>query len=410
MKSSLDLLKVAEKYLNYGGATFRKWCGLPAGAAYCNAFVCYVFAQGEDASLYYGGKKVTYCPTSYQWCVQNLAQIPVYLAMPCDVVYFDWNINGVPDHIGFARERVSDQVLNTIEGNTSKTNSKGEVIATGVVAYKKRDAKYICGVFRPHFKPTDFSKTKALEIDGQFGYNSISMLQKALGLKQTAILDKATVKALQKKAKATADGSWGTKTSKAVQKMIRVKADGCFGEESVKALQKWINATNKQVATLTKAQKISDEAIRLSWNKGTASKEYAYNGGSACASFKTAWKKYFPDGKNASACINFVKLVLKCLGYGTMDTNGWDKVLAWLKKNFMQVAFTYKESQLKAGDIWVRKDVKNGKTSYHIMIIVEIDGKLMIAESQQSKTYSHINTNIKKALQSHSKVWLFRAQ
>ena len=232
MTSNTDLLKIAQKHLGRGGATFRKYCGLPSGAAWCNAFVDYVANEGGVKSLYFNGAKETYCPHSIAWCRKNLAQIPLYIAMPMDIIYFDWDRNNVPNHIGFVRATKDTSSIYTIEGNTDG----------GKVAQKTRPSKYVCGIFRPHFKPTAAFKNKALSIDGAMGYQTIYGLQKALGINVDGVLGLATVKALQKKAGCSADGQWGTGTSKAVQKMVGVTADGAFGPNSVKALQKWINA------------------------------------------------------------------------------------------------------------------------------------------------------------------------
>ena len=231
-KNNTELLKIAQKHLGEGGAKFRRFCGLPAGAAWCNAFVDYVANEGDDESLYFDGRKMTYCPTSMSWCRKNLAQIPIYLALPMDIIYFDWEPNGIPNHIGFVRARKSDAEVYTIEGNTSG----------GIVAQKTRVEKYVCGVFRPHFKGS--WKDGALEIDGYFGYNSIAMLRKALGMTPSSFLSRAVVLELQKKVGVKQDGSWGAKTSKAVQKMVGTTVDGAFGVKSVKALQKWINKQN----------------------------------------------------------------------------------------------------------------------------------------------------------------------
>lgn len=239
-KNNRELLAIAQKYLGQGGAKFRKYCGLPGGAAWCNAFVTYIFNEGGDSALYCGGKKQTYCPTSIKLCRKDMAEIPLYLAMPMDVIYFDWDRNGVPNHIGFVRAKNTTDSIYTIEGNTSNK-----------VMNKTRPRKYVCGIFRPHFKPS--FTLKKLSVDGECGYNTIAGLQKALGCTVDGVLGKATVKALQKKAGATQDGAWGTGTSKAVQKMVGAKADGAFGPASVKALQTWIN---KQVypssSTVTK--------------------------------------------------------------------------------------------------------------------------------------------------------------
>ena len=275
MKNNIDTYIFAKQFIDKGGALFRSYCGLGRRDPYCNAYVTYVMHHTSNRSLYCDGKKQTYCPTSIKWCYENLADIPVYLALPMDILYFDWELNGIPNHIGFAKERVSDQVLKTLEGNTSKVDPKtGKVVATGVVATRSRNAKYVQAVFRPHY-PTTFDISKPLEIDGYFGYNSIAMLQKVLGLTPTAILDKATVKALQKLVGVKRDGSWGKKTSKAVQKMVKTDIDGEFGPKSVKALQKWINkaakfpeekSEKKSEKPVEKAEK-STEKVEKTWQE-----------------------------------------------------------------------------------------------------------------------------------------------
>lgn len=252
--NNIQLYNLAKSYLGQGGRTFRNFCGMNGGA-WCAAFVSYIFSKGGDASLFYGGKKVTYVPNAEEWLFANCANIPIYLAMPMDVITFDWKPGTRPDHIGFVRARKSDTEVLTIEGNTSG----------GIVALKTRTAKYVSGCFRTQFAPSSsWSASKPLVIDGQFGYSSIACLQKALGVKVDAILGKQTVKALQKRAGVTQDGSWGTRTSIAVQKMIGVTADGWFGEKSVKALQKWINKQNEvKPKPLTRWDKANAWAVKI---------------------------------------------------------------------------------------------------------------------------------------------------
>ena len=107
-KNNIQLYAFAKSFLGKGGSTFRKYCGLPSNAPWCCAFVRYIFDKGDDSSLFYGGKNVVYVPSAERWLFANCANIPIYLAMPMDVLTFDWNNNGVPDHIGFVRERKSD--------------------------------------------------------------------------------------------------------------------------------------------------------------------------------------------------------------------------------------------------------------------------------------------------------------
>lgn len=375
-----EMYNIIKKNVGMGGSKPRAYCGMKSGA-WCNAYVCYAFNQAGQRKLYYGGKKVTYCPTSIKWCEANLAQIPPYLAMPCDVIYFDWQPNGRPDHIGFVKaKRTTDSVF-THEGNTSG----------GKVAEKTRPAKYIEAIFRPHFVPTGLKKEKIAE-DGDFGYKSIYNFQIALGLKPTGILDKATVKAWQKKVGASADGAWGRKTTLKAQKFLKVKADGAFGKNSVKALQKWINSVNfpqkktvaKKTTTSTSSkpvakpapkpvakpvatnqQKLLAKAKELAWAYGTASSKYSYKKGAPKAVCKKAMKKYGWASNKAemSDCGNFISTVVRESG-----VNKSFKALHGLKDPFpkSEKGFTIVHKGkaipsgfLKAGDI-VRYKKTNG--------------------------------------------------
>lgn len=415
-KSNTELLKIAQSHLGQGGARFRKFCGLPSGSAWCNAFVDYVAHEADDSSLYFAGKKITYCPTSMNWCQNNLAQIPIYLALPADIIYFDWEPNSVPNHIGLVRERKSDQEVYTIEGNTSG----------GIVAQKTRTVKYVCGCFRPAFKGK-FDVSKPLVIDGYFGYNSIACLQKALkasghyNMEIDGIMGRGTVKALQKRAGVAQDGSWGVNTSKAVQKMVGAKVDGAFGPASTKKLQEWINKQNNVSAPKptpkpaeiakpkTKAQQINDTAIKFAWPVGTPESKYRKNGGSPDPDFVAAWKKYFPKRKINTGCHSFVMLVLKACGYPTMPLT-WSKILKYLREHFNEIKVDFTQAQLKPGDIRVHKNAHGG---YHIWIIVEENGKYYRAEANQgtdNDRYAHINTHNGGNLKKHKQDWLFRAK
>lgn len=265
MKNNTQLLAIAKKYLGKGGSIFRKYCGLPSNAPYCCAYVTYIFHEGDDSALFYGGKKVVYCPSAIKWCDTHLALVPPYLALPMDIIFFDWNGNNVPDHIGFVKERKSCDAIYTLEGNTSG----------GIVDDKLRNTSYVEGIYRPHF-PAKFDISKPLEIDGLFGYNSIAMLQKALGgLDIDGILGKATVKKLQAWANVPQDGAWGKKTSKAIQRKLGVTADGLFGKESCKALQRWCNSKTQKPSPKPSPSKTWVDNANA-WARKIAGEKYHY--------------------------------------------------------------------------------------------------------------------------------------
>ena len=232
-----------KSHLGDNGAKAWKYCGMKGGP-WCCAEVSLVAGE-TNKKLFYGGRKCTYCPTAMAYDKAHYARVPMYLAMGGDRIYFDWNHNGVPDHIGEVDYRISTDKIATVEGNTG---------SPARVRKRERPAKYVLGIYRPEYKPAKMPTKQILSIDGSFEFKSIYMLQLVLGVKADCVLGKGTVKALQKKAGVVPDGDWGAKTSRAVQKMVGTKVDGEFGKNSVMALQKWINA--KAFAnTPTSAQK-----------------------------------------------------------------------------------------------------------------------------------------------------------
>jgi len=238
-----------KSHLGDGGSKAWKYCGM-SGGPWCCAEVSLVAGE-TNKKLFYGGRKCTYCPTAMAYDKAHYARVPMYLAMGGDRIYFDWNGNGIPDHIGEVDYKISTDTIATVEGNTG---------SPARVRKRKRPARYVLGIYRPDYKPATMPKKERLTVDGAFEFKSIYMLQIALGVKADCVLGKGTVKALQKKAGVVPDGDWGAKTSRAVQKMVGAKVDGAFGKNSVMALQKWINTkvfgnastSSKTPATATK--------------------------------------------------------------------------------------------------------------------------------------------------------------
>lgn len=417
-KSNTEQLKFAQSFLGKGGAIFRKYCGLPNGTAYCDAYVTYVFHKSDNASLFCDGKKQTYCPTTIKILNKELAQIPPYLSMASDIVLFDWDRNGVPNHIGFVRAKKSTTEIYTTEGNTSG----------GIVANKVRNCKYVQAIFRPHFKGN--YKIGVLAVDGDFGYSSIAMLQTVLGIGVDGILGKGTVMALQKKAGTNADGAWGTGTSKAVQKMVGTTVDGAFGVNSVKALQNWINKQYKPEAykpvptptpTPTKSgyggafpdlithsgQRIAYTARALAYAKGTKKATYTYGKGKAKGAFTAAINKVYPNRKSWSkqcqagaSCDVGAGTILRYSGYDPKVPRGLSEQLDHFKKSSLWKKTGLKKCSL-AGDVAMQPS-----PSAHIWIGLG-DGNL--AEANHTwKYFEHITTD-KRKINGKAKSGVYRA-
>lgn len=388
-KNNTEQLAIALKYVGYGGSKFRKFCGLPAGAAWCDAFVTTIFAEAGNASLFCNGTKQTYCPTTIKWCQKNLASVPPYLALPSDIIFFDWEPNGIPNHIGFVRERKDCDSIYTIEGNTDGSRC----------AKKLRNTKYVCGIFRPHFKAS--YKIGTLEVDGLYGYNSIAMTQKALKAKGLysgdvdGILGQGTVKGIQKLCGATPiDGLWGTGTSKKLQKFLGVKQDGLFGKESVKALQRWVNKVTKSTPSLT--DKLMDACKTQSvWMKN--------------ATYKWESDPTIAKSKSKGTCVTYVACVLQRIGYLKSGQYIWQNGKGYgtgkVYGTNSKMTVTYMgnktisslKSKLKKGDIILLDDNKSGKAGSggHIFILAGWSGNTPLVwdnetakKGQKARTYS----------------------
>ena len=445
-----QLLEIAKKQIGNGGAKYRKYAGY--GGSWCNMFVYWLFNANGCGSLFpmKTAKQKTYCPTSIKWCEKNLAQIPPYLAMACDLIYFDWEKNGVPNHIGIVEHRISTSAIATIEGNTNG----------GKVAEKDgknaRNAKYVQAIFRPKFAPAKISKCK-LDLDGAFEYKSIGMLELALGLPITGILTKQVVATFQKKINATPDCAWGKGTSKSAQTFLKKKGfykgtiDSDFGKNSVIALQNWINSVNypqkkpattekpstttptttKKPATTankapagkpysgkfptenTNAKIINGLMYRHCWPYGTPQKKYTYKNGKPLKAYTQGINKAYPKHNSWSnkkqkkgACCD--------VAVGEWLGNVGIHVPKDLKNQLKEMP---KNKHLKSNGIYRAKDFRGGMIcqrgrkdySGHTWGVFEdINGKRYIANAHYKKlggTYAVMDAKPKDIVKSKWKFY-----
>ena len=115
--------------------------------AWCCVFVWDIFRLCGASELFYGGKKTAYCPTLYNWAKKEKLLVGKANGKAGDVVFFDWNKNGSPDHVGFVNSKNSDGTYQTIEGNTSVTSNDNG----GKVMERKRSQKEILDIYRPKY-------------------------------------------------------------------------------------------------------------------------------------------------------------------------------------------------------------------------------------------------------------------
>lgn len=269
------ILRTAAKELGYDrfadpaeGTKYGRWYAAQVKAAYfaangvpyCAMFVSWVFSA-IGGSIFGDGRVYAYCPfierdARAKGRLRSFEEI-----QPGDVLLFDWNDDGLADHVGFAARRVGDYV-HTIEGNTSDSSDDNG----GKVLRRVRHRSGIRCVVRPvNLSETSHTTGKIAE-DGVIGTHTITALQARFGTPRDGVISSqyapnaefvpaagigwewvdapegsSVVAAVQRWLGIDADGIWGFQTSKALQTRLKVTDDGYFGSQSAKALQKALN-------------------------------------------------------------------------------------------------------------------------------------------------------------------------
>ena len=98
-----------------GGQTYWSWYGYNYRVEWCACFVSWCAAQCGvlDSEI----PKFAYCPYGVNWFKDKGAwQGRYYTPSPGDVIFFDWENDGISDHVGIV-EKVEDNMVCTIEGN-----------------------------------------------------------------------------------------------------------------------------------------------------------------------------------------------------------------------------------------------------------------------------------------------------
>jgi len=182
-----------EQYVN-GGLT-----------PYCACFVSWVLNQAAVKAV---GFPAAYCPYVCRDASNAGVLVNKYDAHPGDIVLFDWDEDGLSDHVGFVESNEGDY-LQTIEGNTNG----------GVVARRTRYFSSICHAFRPNYNGSSPEVIKdSLDIDGWAGPKTITKLQKALGLSTDGVISGQS-KQYQDYFENVCSCTWGDKGSVVVSKI-----------------------------------------------------------------------------------------------------------------------------------------------------------------------------------------------
>lgn len=110
-----------------------------AGYPWCCAFIWWLFKNLGASDLFCGGQKTAYCPFVMNYAKQHNQWVTSDY-QPGDLVLFDWDKDGIADHIGLVT-RVSGSSVHTVEGNVDEA-----------VRAMQRTTLTIMGAYRPAYK------------------------------------------------------------------------------------------------------------------------------------------------------------------------------------------------------------------------------------------------------------------
>lgn len=258
MATGNDLLRVASKYLGYNRFDDPK-----PGTIFGRAFA---ELHGEE----YAANGVPYCDMYVTKCLREIgitnfdsAYVPGRIAtarargwlvkredaLPGDLVCFDWDGDGVADHIGIVEIKYSWS-YQTIEGNTSGS-WRGSQSNGGGVYRRVRSFDTVIAVIRPPYTGASRPVVPAgtLAVDGWWGESTTRALQRINRTPQDGQVSSQYRPNQQYFPAAGSGWEWTGENAEGSQLIIklqlafRVDADGIAGPEFVRGMQRYYRVT-----------------------------------------------------------------------------------------------------------------------------------------------------------------------
>ena len=110
-----NLLKqtAVSELVNSGGEKYWKWYGFDSHTSWCACFVLWCVAECYD-----GAPKFASCHEFLKWFRgERLLYGAGAKPLPGMIVFFDWDEDGLPDHMGIVDRRDGEKVF-VLEGNS----------------------------------------------------------------------------------------------------------------------------------------------------------------------------------------------------------------------------------------------------------------------------------------------------
>ena len=163
------VLEIAKKFAAEGykekgnnDTIFGKWYGLNFNP-WCAMYVSYCFNEAGVGHLVSASSKKGFasCDAGMKWFAKNGQLVPVGQAQAGDIVFFQFDTDAQPDHVGIVK--ANDKLLKTLyvyEGNTAGDKRGSQSNGDGVYV-KKRGYGLVMAVARPNWDAKPPKKTPA---------------------------------------------------------------------------------------------------------------------------------------------------------------------------------------------------------------------------------------------------------
>lgn len=174
----------------------------------------------------------------------RMEKVSIEDAQRGDVVLFDWDRDGLTDHVGIVEANLGDGWLQTIEGNTSPSNAGSQSAGNGV--YRRQRSWGIDCVLRPAWSDEESEEssegTNAMN-DAWWGRATTYALQASLNTPADGIISDQDIYYADDITRAGTgwefddDPEEGSEVIYALQEKLGVEADGFIGRDTIAALQ-----------------------------------------------------------------------------------------------------------------------------------------------------------------------------
>lgn len=217
----------------------QPWLAGPSESVWwCMCFVSMCFGMADEIDAIGG--------FSYNTDVtkNRMAKVSIEDAQRGDVVLFDWDRDGLTDHVGIVEANLGDGWLQTIEGNTSPSNAGSQSAGNGV--YRRQRSWGIDCVLRPAWSDEESEEssegTNSMN-DAWWGRATTYALQASLNTPADGIISDQDIYYADDITRAGTgwefddDPEEGSEVIYALQEKLGVEADGIFGTDTISALQ-----------------------------------------------------------------------------------------------------------------------------------------------------------------------------